>query len=447
MTTIAPPSAERAPGSAPADATGPSSVLARAIVRTRARDDAWVLPATAAVLVLATVLYVVNLTVSGYANVFYSGAAWAASQSWSAWFMGSIDPANFITVDKPPLATMVMGLSVRLFGLSPASILLPQALMGVATVGAADGDRAPHVRRAGLDHRRPGDGAHARRGPDLPLQQPRRPADAPARRLRVCPHPGARDRPPPLARARRRPRRASRSRPSSSRATWSCRPSRSPRRSPAAARSAAGSPAWRCRPSSVVVASAWWVVGMELIPAASRAYIGGSTDGSALDLVLRLRRPRPDLRRDRQQRRRRRGRRRLLRHARDPAPVQRGARRPGRLVPAAGRRRPGGRAASPGSARPRTDLARAAFLLWGGWLAVHAIVFSFMSGVIHSYYVVAWRRRSARSSAAASSTMWRARERHPWAAIVLGLAIAGSAGVALMLLDRTPSFVPGLGLA
>ena len=49
--------------------------------------------------------------------------------------MGSIDPANFITVDKPPLATMVMGLSVRLFGLSSASILLPEALMGVATVG------------------------------------------------------------------------------------------------------------------------------------------------------------------------------------------------------------------------------------------------------------------------------------------------------------------------
>src|SRR5439155_7257780 len=61
-------------------------------------------------------------------------AALAASQSWSAWFFGSFDAANFITVDKPPLATMLMGLSVRLFGLSSWSILLPEALAGVATV-------------------------------------------------------------------------------------------------------------------------------------------------------------------------------------------------------------------------------------------------------------------------------------------------------------------------
>jgi 4-amino-4-deoxy-L-arabinose transferase-like glycosyltransferase len=130
MTVIAPPKAgqrQAAPRPAPVG-------LLRWLVRDQAGEGAWVLPATAGVMALAGVLYLVNLTVSGYANVFYSGAAWAASQSWAAWFMGSIDPANFITVDKPPLATMVMGLSVRLFGLSPASILLPEALMGVATV-------------------------------------------------------------------------------------------------------------------------------------------------------------------------------------------------------------------------------------------------------------------------------------------------------------------------
>ena len=79
-------------------------------------------------------LYLVNLTVSGFANTYYSAAALAASQSWSAWFFGSIDASNFITVDKPPLSTMVMGLSVRLFGLSSWSVLLPEALIGVATV-------------------------------------------------------------------------------------------------------------------------------------------------------------------------------------------------------------------------------------------------------------------------------------------------------------------------
>ena len=73
---------------------------------------------------LAAVLYNVNLTVSGYANTYYAMAAQAASQSWSAWFLGSLDASNFITIDKPPLATMVIGLKVRLFGLSSWSILL-----------------------------------------------------------------------------------------------------------------------------------------------------------------------------------------------------------------------------------------------------------------------------------------------------------------------------------
>ncbi|MFF4398203.1 glycosyltransferase family 39 protein [Streptomyces sp. NPDC001480] len=35
--------------------------------------------------------------------------------------------------------------------------------------------------------------------------------------------------------------------------------------------------------------------------------------------------------------------------------------------------------------RPRTDLTRAGFLLWGGWLAVHALVFSVSNGN-HAYY-------------------------------------------------------------
>ncbi|HEY5628747.1 MAG TPA: hypothetical protein VIR16_04480, partial [Candidatus Limnocylindrales bacterium] len=121
MTAIAPPTA----GHRPAEPSTRPVGFVRSLARDRAAEGVWVLPATAATMALAAVLYLVNLTVSGYANVFYSGAAWAAGQSWTAWFMGSIDPAGFITLDKPPLATMVMGLSVRLFGLSSASILLP----------------------------------------------------------------------------------------------------------------------------------------------------------------------------------------------------------------------------------------------------------------------------------------------------------------------------------
>ena len=65
---------------------------------------------------LAAVLYLWNLTLNGFANTYYSAAALAASQSWSAWFFGALDAGSFITVDKPPLSTMLMGLSVRLFG-------------------------------------------------------------------------------------------------------------------------------------------------------------------------------------------------------------------------------------------------------------------------------------------------------------------------------------------
>ena len=54
--------------------------------------------------------------------------------SWKAWFFGSSDAANWITVDKTPAALWVDGLAVRLFGLSSWSVLAPQAVMGVATV-------------------------------------------------------------------------------------------------------------------------------------------------------------------------------------------------------------------------------------------------------------------------------------------------------------------------
>ena len=80
-------------------------------------------------------LYTWNLTASGYANSFYSAAVQAGSESWKAFFFGSSDAASSITVDKPPASLWVMALSVRVLGLSSFAILLPQALMGVATVG------------------------------------------------------------------------------------------------------------------------------------------------------------------------------------------------------------------------------------------------------------------------------------------------------------------------
>ena len=80
-------------------------------------------------------LYLWGLGASGWANSFYSAAVQAGTKSWKAFFFGSSDAANFITVDKPPAALWVMELSARMFGVNAWSILVPQALEGVAAVG------------------------------------------------------------------------------------------------------------------------------------------------------------------------------------------------------------------------------------------------------------------------------------------------------------------------
>ena len=79
-------------------------------------------------------LYVWNLSASGWANAFYTAAAQAGASDWKAMLFGSSDAANAITVDKTPAALWVIDLSVRLFGLNPWSVLVPQALEGVAAV-------------------------------------------------------------------------------------------------------------------------------------------------------------------------------------------------------------------------------------------------------------------------------------------------------------------------
>ncbi len=101
----------------------------------RRRPLWWSKWALSGLLATTAVLYLWNLSASGYANTFYAAAAQAGSQSWRAWFFGSLDAANFITVDKPPAALWVTGLSMRIFGVNSWAALAPQALMGVAAVG------------------------------------------------------------------------------------------------------------------------------------------------------------------------------------------------------------------------------------------------------------------------------------------------------------------------
>ncbi|MDX6375671.1 MAG: hypothetical protein QOD98_4659 [Nocardioidaceae bacterium] len=116
---------------APAPA-GPAPDPTTSLDEGRAR---WERPALVGLLLATGVLYLWGLGASGWANTFYSAAAQAGSQSWEAFFFGSSDAANSITVDKTPLALWPMDLSVRIFGLSSWSLLVPQALEGVAAVG------------------------------------------------------------------------------------------------------------------------------------------------------------------------------------------------------------------------------------------------------------------------------------------------------------------------
>ncbi|GAA4691515.1 glycosyltransferase family 39 protein [Pseudonocardia yuanmonensis] len=94
----------------------------------------WHRPAYALLLVGTAVLYLQNIAISGWGNSFYAAAVQAGTQNWTAFFFGSLDPGNAITVDKPPASLWIMALSGRLFGFSSWSMLAPQALMAVASV-------------------------------------------------------------------------------------------------------------------------------------------------------------------------------------------------------------------------------------------------------------------------------------------------------------------------
>jgi len=95
----------------------------------------WVRPSAAGLLVATAALYLWNLAATGYGNSFYAAAIQAGTKDWTAFLFGSLDAGNAITVDKPPAALWIPALAGRIFGFSPLSMLVPEALMGVAAVG------------------------------------------------------------------------------------------------------------------------------------------------------------------------------------------------------------------------------------------------------------------------------------------------------------------------
>ncbi len=106
----------------------------RRLLRGDLADPAWARPALLMLLVLTAVAYTVDLTSSGYANSFYAAAVQAGTKSWKAFLFGSLDSSNFITVDKPPASLWAMEIFTRVFGFSSASMLIPNVLEGLVAV-------------------------------------------------------------------------------------------------------------------------------------------------------------------------------------------------------------------------------------------------------------------------------------------------------------------------
>jgi 4-amino-4-deoxy-L-arabinose transferase-like glycosyltransferase len=92
--------------------------------------------ALAGVLALSAVLNVNKLAQNGYANIFYSAGVKSMLHSWHNFVFVSFDPGGLVTVDKPPLALWVQAASAKVFGFSPLSLLLPEAIIGVLAVAA-----------------------------------------------------------------------------------------------------------------------------------------------------------------------------------------------------------------------------------------------------------------------------------------------------------------------
>ena len=92
---------------------------------------------------------------------------------------------------------------------------------------------------------------------------------------------------------------------------------------------------------------------------------------------------------------------------------------------------------------PRTDRTRAGLLLWGDWLLVNGLVFSFMSGTVHPYYSVAMAPGLAGVLAVGTGALWNRWEH--WAGrLTLAVALAGTAAWSVVLFDRAPTFLPWL---
>ncbi len=453
-TTLTPPNGldEATPPVADAPPGGPASDNRRArhnaggsrlhrVWRGPDSDPAWARPALWALLVVTAALYLWNLGASGWANTYYAAAVQAGTKSWKAFFFGSTDASNFITVDKTPLSLWPMVLSARIFGLNSWSMLVPQALMGVATVGVLYAT----VKRwfgagAGLLA-----GAICALTPVAALMFRFNNPDASLTLLMTL---GAYA----LTRALERDStkwviaagafvglaflskelQAFLVLPAFGLAYLIAGPPKLGRR------------IWHTIliGLSTIVAAGWWIAIVYAWPASSRPYIGGSQDNTFFDVLFGYN-----------------GFGRLS--GNETGSVGGGGGNGGQWGPTGWTRlfnsQFGGEASwlLPAALifmvgvlcwtlpRVRTDRARAAMVLWGGWLFVTGAAISLGQGIIHPYYTVALAPAIGAVVAIGAVFMWRLRE-HAGARAFLGAAVGATAIWSAILLDRTPDWMPWL---
>ena len=458
----------------PTDRTGPpeDAPVTPSPQTPRRRIPDWV---SLAVLLVATgAAYLWNLSANGWGNSFYAAAIQAGSQSWKAWFFGSSDMANSITVDKPPASLWLPALSVRVYGLNSWSILVPQVLMGVASVALLSVvTRRYFGHWAGIAA-----GAVLALTPVAALMFRFNNPEALLVLLMIAAVAA-------LLRA-----------VETGKLRWMilCGVAvgfgfLTKQLQVMLIVPALGLTYLLCAPvgwwrrighllaalGALIVSAGWWVLTVELWPADSRPYIGGSQNNSILELTLGYN-----------------GLGRL--NGNETGSVVPGGRTgdgagyaatgfPGGGIPG------GGEGGFPGGGRgggmwgetgwlrmfepaqggqiawliptailftiatlvligraPRNDGRRAYLAVFAGWLVTTMLVFSFMAGIFHSYYTAALAPAVAALVAAPAWLLWRERARL-WVAIVLAAGTLIAAIWGYVLLARSADFVPWLRVA
>ncbi|MEV7007614.1 glycosyltransferase family 39 protein [Streptosporangium sp. NPDC051022] len=423
-------------------------------VRREPRWSRWTLAAACGV---AGVLYGWALDSVGYGNSYYAAAVRSMSLSWSNFFFGAFDPLGVSTVDKPPGALWVQALSVRVFGYHGWALIVPQVVEGVLAVAVLHravlrwaGPAAASLSAAVLALTPITVAVNRNDNPDTLLVL-----------LLVC-----------AAYAMTRAVRGGRARwPVLAAAfvgmaftvkmlqAWVVVPAM------LGAWLVAGL-SWRrlwvavASGAVMLVTSLAWVVAVDVWPGA-KPYVGGSRDGGAWDLVVGYN-----------------GFGRLL-GTRDGAGTGLGNAGPsmggdpglGRLfneqvagqiswllpfcvvamvaaavtVTVRGRRNARRGRAWHGAAAGAERWDVAGWVLWGGWLVLCWAVFSFSEGIFHPYYTTQLAPAVAAVTGAGAVTMWRLYLRPTgWSWALLPVALAASAVWAVIVVERTPDWLPWL---